>query len=115
MTEIIIECAQPWFDFIKNGIKKIEGRKQSLKFKHIVKDDILRFKCSSNLEQQFLVKVIKVNFYSSLTEYLINEGIENCLPGITELDEAQHIYLQYSTLEEIKNCGGMMAIHIEII
>ncbi len=107
-----IECAEIWFTNIKNGIKKVEGRKQSPKFKNIVVGETIRFKLSGE-DEFFYALVTDIKYYPSLRDYLQIEGVEKCLPGISDLEEAVKIYTQWSTEDEIKAIG-FMGIHVRV-
>jgi len=131
---ISIEISEPYFSFIKNGTKKVEGRKISPKWKNLkIGNKMLitcnTFKTNNNKIVEsfqpkipFFVKIKNIRYYhhsscgiqDPLTEYLIKEGLDKVLPGIKTLSDGRNIYLQWSTLEEI-NKYGMMAIEIEYI
>jgi ASC-1-like (ASCH) protein len=112
-----INCSDPWFTYIKNGTKKIEGRKASEKYKNIKYGDIIKFvnNSISGKTESFKAKVVNVWFYKDLTNYLTSEGVSNCLPGITDLNKGIEIYHQWYSDEEIKNGGGFMGICVEVM
>ena len=113
---LIIECSNPWYDYLYRGKKTVEGRKKSSKFKDIKPNDVVLFVLKGHSEIYFHAKVVDVKYYKTLREYLQSEGIEKCLPGITELEKAVAIYTQpgWSTEKEIENVG-FMGIHIELL
>jgi ASC-1-like (ASCH) protein len=81
--------------------------------------DVIKVTCPDKL--LYYVKVVKINYYppnygefDPLTNYLICEGLNQTVPGVTTLSEGQRIYLQWSTQEEIDRYG-MMGIHFEIV
>ncbi len=120
MTSILIECADPWYTYLYNGEKTVEGRKQSSKYKNLKVGDILRFQVNGELldnkiPKEFYAKICDIKLYSTIREYLQTEGINKCLPGVTEIDEAVNVYtsLMKTTEEEI-NKVGFMGIHIEV-
>lgn len=108
--------AEPWFSYIRSGEKTVEGRKNSPTWCSIKAGDRIKFINPHN--EYFFAKVTKVNVYKdfrydALTEYLINEGIANCLPGITTLEAARQVYLNYFRQEDIDQYG-MMAIRVKV-
>ena len=122
-----MEVSDVWWVLILNGLKTVEGRKNSPKWSKIKVDDYIKM---TNGDKHFIVKVIKINKYLSfrsedeskndvlwdnpLLAYLENEGLNNTLPGIVTYEEGMRIYLQWSTISEIKKYG-FLGIHIEVI
>ena len=113
MAEHLMKFSDPWFSLIRDGKKKIEGRMAEPKWLAIHPGDYIRMILK---DESFVVKVSKVVRYyegefDPLTEYLIHEGINNCLPGVNTLKEAREVYLQYFRQEDIDQYG-MVAIHL---
>jgi len=114
MSLFEMHVCEPWFSFIESGRKKVEGRKRSEKWKNIKVGDTIKMFCGEPSYRFFYVQVKNIRLYPDLKSYLICEGLENTLPGVNLLEEGEKVYLQYSTLEEIKKYG-IMAIKLEII
>lgn len=119
----IVPIDEIWGQAIFNGTKTLEGKKMSAKWIGIKPGDTITF---TNPRFSFSTLVTKINYYppnsslnDPLTQFLIMEGINNALPGITTLTEARNIYLGYfnsSNLDEAQkevNGIGMMAIHLQ--
>jgi ASC-1-like (ASCH) protein len=104
---------EPWFSFIESGEKRIEGRKRSEKWSHIKVGDRIEIACNENQKRNFIVRVKDIRYYDTLYEYLSTEPLCYVLPGVESVEDATKIYLRYFTIEEIKDCGGMMAIEVE--
>jgi ASC-1-like (ASCH) protein len=107
-----MEVSNPWFIYIKYGIKPVEGRKMSPTWHKIkIGDRILM--SNSPTDDHFMVIVVDIKYYPSdkyvdpLNAYLLDVGIEKALPGIHTLEDARNIYLQWSTIDEIKQYGFM--------
>lgn len=99
---------EKWFTLIKNNIKTVEGRKHSEKWSVLKKGSLLKIFSDND----YIIRKIKdIRIYSSLEEFIINEGLRNILPGVKTLEEGVDIYLQYFTKEDIKKYG-MMAIEL---
>lgn len=105
-----LECDEPWFSKLKNGLKKVEGRKASTKYRQIQAGDEILFRCGSH---EFLSKVVKIDSFKSLDDYLLGVTIKEALPGIKTIEEAREIYYQWSTQEEIAE-NGFLGIWIEL-
>jgi ASC-1-like (ASCH) protein len=115
---ITMEISEPYFSFIRSGIKKVEGRKKSPTWERIRFEKKLLITCQNKVP--FAVKTKNIRYYPSspyniddpLTTYLACEGLNQVLPGTKTLNEGRNIYLKWSSQEEI-NKYGMMAIELE--
>ena len=106
-----INVESPWFEFIKNKKKKVEGRLNKGIFKYFVTGDKVKIK---NGENFINTEIIKINMYNTFKEYLSKEGLTQTLPDINTIKEGCDIYYKfYTKKQEIKY--GILAIHIEII
>lgn len=120
----------PWYGKIKRKEKVLEGRKARGSWSFIRIGMFGYITCDS---ESILVKVTKINYYDTLEEYLITEGIYRCLPGISTLEEAKSIYCRFqidgellktmneeeikvaeATAEEKINSCGVQAIYLEL-
>lgn len=97
-----IHCDDPWFSLIRQGVKCVEGRKNTHSYKKLQIGSFIQF---SNGKEQFLATVTEVRTYKSLEEYLEDVTLEKALPGITSLEEAIRIYSEWSPPEKIKQYG----------
>jgi ASC-1-like (ASCH) protein len=112
-----MDISQPYFSLIKNGIKTVEGRKMSPTWLHLKEGDVLQINCKG--EESFNVRIVKINYYpksldNPLVSYLETETLAKTLPHVSTIEDGCRIYLQWSTLEEIKALG-FMGIHFERI
>ena len=73
-------------------MKKIEGRKNSLKWKKLEKGNI-KIKCG---KYKCICKINNIRKYKNVREYLIKEGLENRLLGIKILNKVIKIYSNYN-------------------
>lgn len=95
-------CDEPWFSFIRKGIKPVEGRKNSPKYRQIKVGDLIDF---SNGQERFRVIVTEIRSYVSLEDYLNDVTVQKALPSVSTFEEAVKIYHQWSTPEEILTHG----------
>lgn len=102
MTIFNIHCEDPWFSYIRQGIKTVEGRKGTHTYKKIKVGDQINF---SNGKESFIADVTEIREYASLEKYLENATLEKALPGIKSIEEGLDIYYQWSTPEKIKEYG----------
>lgn len=104
-----IHCVDPWFTLIRQGIKKVEGRRNSEKYRHLKKGDVLEL---FNESDSFQVNIVDIIKYPSLETYLNDITVEKALPGIQSFEEGLRIYHQWNTAEEITR-DGFLAICVE--
>ncbi|HEV8051986.1 MAG TPA: ASCH domain-containing protein [Parachlamydiaceae bacterium] len=97
-----IHCEDPWFSYIRQGIKPVEGRKNTHTYKKIKVGDKINF---SNGQDSFIAEVTEIRTYSTIEEYLEDVTIEKALPGTKSIEEALNIYYQWSTEENIRQYG----------
>lgn len=101
-TVIQMICDDPWFTHIRNGVKPVEGRKNTPTHQKIQVGCLINF---SNGKDSFLATVIEIRSYPSLEAYLTDVTFQLALPGITSFEEAIKVYHQWSTPEEIQKYG----------
>jgi ASC-1-like (ASCH) protein len=87
-----INISEPWFTYIQQGKKVIEGRLNKGTFKSLKKGEIIT---CCNEKKSFNVKIINIKHYNSFEEYLIMEGLKRTLPNIKTLQDGLDIYYKY--------------------
>ena len=113
MTSIAEEqCAKitlhtPWFEYLRDGIKKFEGRDftngrfhkgQALTVAH----------ATSQSEQPYKVIVKDIMEFPTFKHALHALPIEDVLPGVETVDEGCYIYQNYVSLDRQKHNGIIM-------
>lgn len=105
--------AEPYFTFVKKGIKTVEGRLNKGKYKEIQpKDHIVVF--NNEETESFEVIVIGVRNYFSFKELLEKEGLKKVLPNVETLEEGSNIYREFYSEEDEKKFG-VVAIEVEVV
>lgn len=102
MFTLEIHCQDPWFSYLEQGIKPVEGRKGQEKYTSLLPGDQIRFHFE---ERAFTAKVVRVDRFTSVAEYLNGVGLDKALPGVQTIEEGIAIYSQWSTPEEIARFG----------
>ena len=102
MATFNIHCDDPWFTYIRQGTKPVEGRKATHTYKKIGVDDFINF---SNGTDSFKALVTEIREYDSLEDYLKDVSLEKALPGVKTLQEGLDIYYQWSSEEKIRQYG----------
>jgi ASC-1-like (ASCH) protein len=105
-----ITVNEPWFIYIMNGQKTVEGRLRKGKFLDLKRGDIVTIINSENT--RITKKIKRVTNYISFSNMIILEGIDNILPGVHTLEEGIQIYRQFYT-KEMEEEFGVIAIEIE--
>ena len=121
----------PTFDWIKHGIKTVEGRKYAEKYENYKPGDLLIFINNDNdndndndnnndTNEKIFTVIKELRKYKTLEEYLKIEGYDKVLPGIKSFDDALKVYNRWSSVEEReeamrKNKFGFGFVAIEFI
>jgi len=109
MHEISVQ--EPYFSYIKNKRKTIEGRLNTGKFSSFKKGELLKI---INDNEYVTVKIRKLKKYSSFVEYLSLEGLMRTLPNIYTIKDGVNIYRQFYSRENEKKYG-VLAIYMKRI
>ena len=115
MTKYTKNLSEPWFSLIKLGIKKCEGRLKKGDFNEIKKGDNIIFENNDfGFLRNFTVKITSIHNYKSFKEYLENEKLDKCLPGIDTIENGIKIYYKYYTKED-EDKYKIVAIRLKVI
>jgi ASC-1-like (ASCH) protein len=108
MSFVSINVQEPYFSFIKEEKKTVEGRLNKGKFSDIKVGDI----CVIN--NKIEVEVIGKRHYKTFQEMISVEGIKKVIPNVDSIEEAVAVYYKFYTKEkEIEH--GVIAIEIKIL
>lgn len=113
-----LPVSEPWYSYIKSGVKSVEGRKKSPTWDKLQKGDYLKIK---NNGEWFYAEIVNITVYDgsvdNLGNYFKGESLERTLPGIKTLTEAKNVYMTPPvswTEEEIKKYG-VMALQLRVV
>lgn len=100
-----LHVQEPYFSQLRAGVKSVEGRCAVGNYNRIAPGALLLFnKC-------LLLKVQKVNRYSTFSEMLKVESLSKVLPGVETIEEGVQVYRKfYDEEKEISN--GVLAIYV---
>ncbi len=110
----IERIAEPWFSLINLGLKTVEGRKNKGKFNFMKVGDIIKWTNDNFYPREIVTRITGKAEYTTFQEYLENEGISKCLPGIPTIDDGLKVYFKYFTKEEEAEFG-VVAIRLELV
>jgi len=105
--------AEPYFTFLKNGQKTIEGRIKKGWYRFVKPGDHV---IVYNEEETNSVEVIvkRVCSYSSIREMLGQEPFKKILPDVETINQGIDVYRQFYTDEQQRE-SGVVAIEVERI
>lgn len=93
--------SEPWFSLVKLNIKSVEGRLNKGDFANMTVGDYIIFTNNElGFERKFTVEISKINCFDNFEEYLGNETLERCLPGIDNMEDGLNVYYKYYTKED---------------
>ena len=96
--ELNMDVQEPWYSFIKNGSKIIEGRLNEGMYSNIKNGDIIKLN-KHNDDNEFIFLIIReIKKYKSFREMLEFEKIEDVLPNINTIENGINIYRQFLIL-----------------
>lgn len=108
MAEFEMGLQEEYLELIKSGKKKIEGRLYDEKRRKIKPGDVILF------ERKLKVRIKALRIYPSFRKMLEEEGLENVLPNVKNIEEGVRIYRQFYDKKKEKKYG-VVAIEIEPI
>lgn len=115
MKIITKNVSEPWFSLIKLGIKSVEGRLNKGDFKDLRINDIIIWTNNDlGFYQEFKTKIIGKKNYDTFENYLLNEGLDKCLPGIKNIEDGLKVYFKYYTKQQEKEFG-ILALELQKI
>ena len=119
MQKLLFRISRPlhiqnkYFDFIKSGLKTVEGRLYTEEFHNLSKNTKIKFFTSD--EQYLTCRLINFKKYPNFKEMLMNEGLEIMLPKINSLEKAIEIYQSFPNYKKFENEFGAIAMKLEVI
>ena len=104
--------AEPYFTFLKNGQKTIEGRIRKGWYRNVQPgDEIVVYNDKETDGIETLVG--RVAKYRSIEDMLTHEPIKKMLPDVNSIDEGIRVYRKFYTPEQERNFG-MVAIEVKV-
>lgn len=85
-------------EYIRQGIKQVEGRKNSPLYQDIKVGDYIIFRAKN--ERDLKVVVTYIRQYRTLTDYLKGETIARTMPCAKNIEQAKAIYNKWTSHHE---------------
>jgi len=103
-----INVQEPYFTYIKDGLKTVEGRLNKGKFLEMnIGDELI-------LNNVIKLEVVNKNVYKTFRDMISSEGMENVIPNAKTLEEAENVYYGFYSKED-ENNFGVAAILVKLI
>lgn len=96
--------AEPYFTFVKNGEKTIEGRLAKGEYAKLAVGDHIYVQNNQETERVEVV-VLRINRYPSFREMLQYEELSRVLPNATSIEQGIAIYRQFYTQSQEQEFG----------
>lgn len=115
MTTYNNHRVEPYFSFLKNGKKTIEGRLNKGKYKDIKSGDtIIVNLADDNKNGKIETEVLGVKKYDSFRELFKKEGFRKIIPDVKTEGEALMVYRKFYS-EKMENKFGVVAIEGRVV
>ena len=114
MTTNTFECCDPWFTYIKEGKKVVEGRLDSNKYKKLTINSYITLYDAKDENDFIVVRIMDIVKYKSFRDMIETETLNKVLPDIDTIDDGVAVYRQFYS-EKIEKDKGVIAIHIKVV
>jgi len=109
----------PWFELMKQGIKKYEGRRNTAKVQQICVGDTIEFRHHTDITREpFRVEVTYIHRFPTFRDALLTLPISDVLPNDTgnpySLDEADLIYQRYVS-KTTQQTDGVVMLEVNVV
>lgn len=112
MLMLQLSLKQNYFDAINSGIKTVEGRLNGHKFKDLRPGMQIIFS-SVDTDETIICAVASIHVYATFKDMLIDQGLENMLPGVTSLEQGVDLYESFEGYRDGVKKVGAVAIVIQ--
>jgi ASC-1-like (ASCH) protein len=104
--------SEPYFTYLKNGQKTIEGRMRKGWYCNVQPGDEIEV-LNEDESDKVEVMVKRVTPYPSIREMFTQEPIKKLLPEVESIEEGIEVYRKFYTPEQEQEFG-MVAIEVEL-
>ncbi len=104
---------EPYFTFVKEGKKTVEGRLAKGKYAEIKAGDHIIVQTEDETDS-FEVIVTGTSRYDSFQEMLVGEGLEKVLPDAIDIEDGVLKYRKFYSEDKEKEYG-VVAIRVKLI
>lgn len=105
--------SEPYFTFLKNGKKTIEGRICEGKYAQICAGEQIQVFTNDETDS-VIVEIVRVTRYASFLEMLETEDLHKVLPDAKSVEHGAEVYRRFYSVEEEAKFG-VVAIKVRLI
>jgi ASC-1-like (ASCH) protein len=105
MKRITSNKQEPYFSYIRDGVKTVEGRLCRDKWESLEPRDEILVTCVERPEEQILVQVVRTEKYKTFAEMIGTEGYQNVIPDAKNTEEAAAEYYKFYSKEDEAKFG----------
>jgi len=105
---------EKYIRLIKGGKKPVEARVAIPMFEKWQEGDTIRFFSRRNPRVEVIVKISGKNRYRTFRQMLEAEGVENLIPDVNNIKEAERLYLKIPKYAEREKKYGVLAFRLEL-
>jgi ASC-1-like (ASCH) protein len=109
---ITLPLRQIYFNAIRAGQKAFEGRLYRPNLHQLIPGTEICFKCEET-QDQLIKRVAWIRTYKTFRDMLEQEGVTNCLPGVTKVDDGVGLYLSFPNYKTLEQVHGVVAIGLD--
>lgn len=104
---------EPWFGYIKSGMKTVEGRLDRGDWKNMKVGDWIVWKTPGN-DVTVLTRVVGIRRFGNFKEMIENGGVGNVLPGYSEAEKGvEEVYYKFYS-QKLEAEFGVLGIWLEV-
>lgn len=104
---------EPYFTFLKNGQKTIEGRLQKGWYQHVQVGDHIHV-YNDDETDTVLTEVVGVRPYRNFEELLRKEPMNKVLPDVSDTESGIEVYKKFYSDAQVIECG-VVAIEVRLL
>lgn len=98
------------FNEIKNGLKTVETRAATIRYRNINKGDIVIIVCG---KQRIIKQVKRVRHFKTIESMLKNISLKKIMPSVKSVVDAYKIYYSYPSYKEKIKEFGLVALELK--
>ena len=112
MNLMNLSLQEKYFNAVVLGLKTVEGRLNSPKFQDLCIGMLMSFTSVAS-DEVVVCEITGIHRYANFKEMLLEQGVENMLPGITCIEQGIAVYESFPGYKEKSVQIGVVAIKIQ--
>ncbi|GLC36799.1 hypothetical protein PLESTB_000781800 [Pleodorina starrii] len=104
-----------YLELIRSGAKTVEGRIRAGKWADVIPGDTFRFVSTTDAGVSVCCRATSVRQYDSFRAMLEGEGLQACLPGVSEVAQGVEVYRSIPGYREREAAEGVVAVGLQLL